>query len=53
MHQLEEVVLRLAGAAGVADRRPRLGVLDAYVLLADLAESAAVEADDRRMAELE
>src|SRR5437764_8295284 len=49
MHQLEEVVLRLAGLAGVADQRlGELGVLHAVILLAAFAERAAVEADDRR-----
>src|SRR4030081_3434775 len=48
MDQLVEVVLRLAGASGIADQALRqLGILDAVFLLAGLAEGAAVEADDR------
>src|ERR1019366_4785091 len=53
MDQLVEVVLRLAGAAGIADQALRqLGILDAVFLLAGLAEGAAVEADDRRVTEV-
>jgi hypothetical protein len=44
VHELEEVVLRLAVLAEVADQRLRqLGVLDAVFLLAAFAEGAAVE----------
>jgi hypothetical protein len=53
MHQLEEMVFRLAGAARVADQLfESCGVLDAVFLLAAFAERAAVEADDRRVAEI-
>ena len=53
VHELEEVILRLAGAAGIADQRLReLGVLDAVLLFAAFAQRAAIEADDRRMAEI-
>src|ERR1700675_4015059 len=48
MHQLVEMVLRLAGAARIANQALReLRVLDAVFLLAGLAQGAAVEADDR------
>ena len=53
MQQLVEVVLRLAGAARVADQGLReLRVLDAVLLLAAFAQRAAVEADDRGVAEV-
>src|SRR5689334_8239220 len=53
MQQLEEVVLRLAVAACVADQALRQPcVLDAVLLLAGLAQRAAVEADDRRVTEI-
>src|SRR6266566_3212548 len=53
MDQLEEMVLRLAGRARVADQRlGELGVLDAVILLAAFAERAAVEADDGGMTEV-
>ncbi len=53
VHQLEEMVFRLAVLARIADQHLRqLGVLDAVFLLAAFAERAAVEADDRRMAEI-
>src|SRR5260370_26104337 len=53
MDQVVEMVLRLAGAAGVADQILRqLRILDAVFLLAGLAERAAVEADDRGVTEI-
>src|SRR4030081_1942834 len=49
MDQLVEVVLRLAGAAEIADQVLRQrSVLDAVFLFAGLAQGAAVKADDRR-----
>ena len=53
MQQLEEMVLRLAVAARIADQALRQSrVLDAVFLLAGLAQRAAVEADDRGVAEV-
>src|SRR5437899_4515754 len=53
MDQLVEMVLRLAVAARIADQMFRqLGILDAVILLAALAERAAVETDDRGMTEI-
>src|SRR3954451_11192107 len=51
--QLVEMVLRLTVAARIPDQMLReLGVLDSIVLLAALAERAAVEADDRGVTEV-
>jgi hypothetical protein len=53
VQQLEQVVLRLAVLAEVADQAlGQRGVLDAHVLLAAFAQRAAVEADDGRVAEV-
>src|ERR1700748_1383300 len=53
MDELEEMVLRLPGLARVADQcLGELGVLHAIILLATFAERAAVEADNRRVAEI-
>src|ERR1700733_1702362 len=53
VHQLEQMVLRLHVAPRIADQRLReLGVLNAHVLFAALAQCPAVEADDRRVAEV-
>ncbi len=53
MQQLEQVVLGLVVLAGVSNGGDRqLCVLDAVLLLTCLAECAAVEPDDRRVAEI-
>src|SRR5262245_24428641 len=53
MDQLEEMILGLAGLARTADQRlGELGVLYAIILLTAFTERAAIEADDRRVAEI-
>src|ERR1700733_1611374 len=53
VQQLEQMVLRLAGAAEIADQRLRQrGILDAVFFFAALAQGAAVETDDRGMTEI-
>src|SRR6266849_136844 len=53
VHQLEEVVLRLHVAPGVAYQRHReLGVLYAVLFLATFPQRAAIKADDRGVTEI-
>jgi hypothetical protein len=53
VHELEEVVLGLHVPARVAYERFRQrGILEAILLLAALPERAAIETDDRRVAEV-
>ncbi len=53
VYEFEEMIFRLHVVARVADQRlGECGVLDAVILLAALAERAAIEPDDRGMTEI-
>src|SRR5260370_18161969 len=53
VHELEEVILRLHVASGVAYQRHRkLGVLYAVLFLTTFAQRAAIKADDRQVPQI-